>query len=163
VLNGRINTLDLGKDVCDGLNKIVLFYGNKIETPTRLDKISAKMSEKEWYWCKINGMKYLLNPNTGALYDNINLFPSGYYYPDGTWTFTKQPPSLTSSLNDPDIKEYSKNPTKQTNKSGMDWAAYWQKRKAKEAAEGKQAKPKEKKPAKNSIAAITAKMTTIHL
>jgi hypothetical protein len=65
-------------------------------------------------------------------------------------------------LNDPDIKEYSKNPTKQTNKSGMDWAAYWQKRKAKEAAEGKQ-QPKGKKPTKNSIAAITAKMTTIHL
>ena len=125
------------------------------------------MSEKEWYWCKINGMKYLLNPNTGALYDNINLFPSGYYYPDGSWTFTKQPPSLVSTMNDPDIKEYSKNPTKQTNKSGMDWAAYWQKRKAKEAAEGKPqgwVKPKEKKPKKDKgIAAITAKMTTIHL
>ena len=116
-------------------------------------------------------MKYLLNPNTGALYDNINLFPSGYYYPDGTWTFTKQPPSLTSSLNDPDIKEYSKNPTKQTNKSGMDWAAYWQKRRAKEAAEGKPLKGKQAKPTAakpkatmdKGIAAITAKMTTIHL
>jgi len=124
------------------------------------------MTEKDWYWCKINGMKYLLNPNTGALYDNINLFPSGYYYPDGTWTFTKQPPSLTSTLNDPDIKEYSKNPTKQTNKSGMDWAAYWQKRRAKEAAEGKPAKPKATKPKQamdKAMAAITAKMTTIHL
>ena len=122
------------------------------------------MAEKEWYWCKINGMKYLLNPNTGALYDCINLFPSGYYYPDGTWTFTKQPPSLTSTLNDPDIKEYSKNPTKQTNKSGMDWAAYWQKRKAKEAAEGKtQTKKEPKGKAKKDIAEITAKMTTIHL
>jgi hypothetical protein len=122
------------------------------------------MSEKEWYWCKVNGMKYLLNPNTGALYDCINLFPSGYYYPDGTWTFMKQPPSLTSTLNDPEIKEYSKNPTKQTNKSGMDWAAYWQKRKAKEAAEGKPQTKKEPKPKKDKgIAAITAKMTTIHL
>lgn len=127
------------------------------------------MTEKEWYWCKVNGMKYLLNPNTGALYDNINLFPSGYYYPDGSWTFTKQPPSLTSSLNDPDIKEYSKNPTKQTNKSGMDWAAYWQKRKAKEAAEGKPQAKKEPKPKKpkatmdKGMAALTAKMTTIHL
>ena len=131
------------------------------------------MTEKDWYWCKINGMTYLLNPNTGALYDNINLFPSGYYYPDGTWTFTKQPPSLTSTLNDPDIKEYSKNPTKQTNKSGMDWAAYWQKRRAKEATEGKVEKPKDKqaKPTAakpkatmdKGIAAITAKMTTIHL
>jgi hypothetical protein len=65
-------------------------------------------------------------------------------------------------LNDPDIKEYSKNPTKQTNKSGMDWAAYWQKRRAKEAAEGKPQgwqKPKKDK----GVAALTAKMTTIHL
>ena len=67
-------------------------------------------------------------------------------------------------MNDPDIKEYSKNPTKQTNKSGMDWAAYWQKRKAKEAAEGKQQTKKETKPKKDKgVAAITAKMTTIHL
>ena len=75
-------------------------------------------------------------------------------------------------MNDPDIKEYSKNPTKQTNKSGMDWAAYWQKRRAKEAAEGKPqgwAPVKGKKPTKSKatmdkgVAAITAKMTTIHL
>jgi hypothetical protein len=158
------------------LEKLSYFYGNKnclIFTLVKIDALvttrqkQAKMTEKDWYWCKINGMKYLLNPNTGALYDNINLFPSGYYYPDGTWTFTKQPPSLTSSLNDPDIKEYSKNPTKQTNKSGMDWAAYWQKRRAKEAAEGKpQAKGKQAKPKATmdkGIAAITAKMTTIHL
>jgi len=118
------------------------------------------MTDKEWYWCKVNGMKYLLDPNTGALYDNINLFPSGYYYPDGTWTFMKQPPSLTSSMNDTAIKEYTKNPTKQTNKSGMDWAAYWQKRRAKEAAATQAAKPK---PKKESIAVLTAKMTTIHL
>ena len=122
------------------------------------------MGDKEWYWCKVNGMKYLLNPNTGALYDCINLFPSGYYYPDGTWTFSKQPPSLVSTMNDPDIKEYSKNPTKQTNKSGMDWAAYWQKRKAKEAAEGKpQGWQKEKGKKDKGVAALTAKMTTIHL
>ena len=122
------------------------------------------MGDKEWYWCKVNGMKYLLNPNTGALYDNINLFPSGYYYPDGTWTFSKQPPSLVSTMNDPDIKEYSKNPSKQTNKSGMDWAAYWQKRKAKEAAEGKpQGWQKEKGKKDKGVAALTAKMTTIHL
>ena len=134
------------------------------------------MGDKEWYWCKVNGMKYLLDPNTGALYDNINLFPSGYYYPDGTWTFTKQPPSLVSTMNDPDIKEYNKNPSKQTNKSGMDWAAYWQKRKAKEAAEGKPqgwapakgkaTKPKGAKPKATmdkGVAGIVAKMTTIHL
>jgi hypothetical protein len=46
----------------------------------------------------------------------------------------------------------------------MDWAAYWQKRKAKEAAEGKQQTKKEPKPKKDKgVAAITAKMTTIHL
>jgi hypothetical protein len=52
VLNGLINTLDLGKDVCDGLNKIVLFYGNKncliftlvkIEAPPRLEKASKNV------------------------------------------------------------------------------------------------------------------------
>ena len=131
--------------------------------PRQNIKTAGKMTDKEWYWCKVNGMKYLLDPNTGALYDNINLFPSGYYYPDGTWTFMKQPPSLTSSMNDTAIKEYTKNPTKQTNKSGMDWAAYWQKRRAKEAAEGKP-QPKVGKGKKDKgIAAITAKMTTIHL
>jgi hypothetical protein len=127
------------------------------------------MAEKDWYWCKVNGMKYLLDPNTGALYDNINLFPSGYCYPDGTWTFMKQPPPLVSTMNDPQIKEYMKNPTKQTNKSGMDWAAYWQKRRAKEAVEGKpqgwqKEKTKNEKPKKDKgIAAITKQMTTIHL
>jgi hypothetical protein len=38
VLNGWKHTLDLGEDVSDGLNKIVLFYGNKIEPLTPLDK-----------------------------------------------------------------------------------------------------------------------------
>ena len=53
-------------------------------------------------------------------------------------------------------------------KQGMDWAAYWQKRREKEAAEGKvqgwKAPAKEKKPNKaKGIAAITKQMNTIHL
>ena len=60
-----------------------------------------------------------------------------------------------------------KNPTKAP-KEGMDWAAYWQKRREKEAAEGKvqgwKAPVKAKPPAKaKGIAAITKQMTTIHL
>ena len=129
---------------------------------------------EDWKWVKINELKYLWDPETGGLYDNINLFPSGYLYRDGTWTFMKQPLSLTNSMNDPFIKEYMKNPNKQTNKSGMDWAAYWQKRRAKEAAEGKpqgwqkektkNEKPKNEKPKKDKgVAAITKQITTIHL
>ena len=125
------------------------------------------MTEKEWQWVKINGMTYLHDPNTSALYDNINLFPSGYLYPDRTRDFTKQPPPLVSTMNDPEIKAYMKNPTKAP-KEGMDWAAYWQKRREKEAAEGKvqgwKAPAKAKPPAKaKGIAAITKQMTTIHL
>jgi hypothetical protein len=121
-------------------------------------------TEMNWSWVKVNGMTYLWDPNMGGLYDNMNLFPSGYLYRDGTKDFKKQPLPLVSTMNDPQIKEYMKNPTKQTNKSGMDWAAYWQKRRAKEAAEGK---PQGWKPAKDKkekgVAAITTKMTTIHL
>ena len=126
------------------------------------------MTEAEWQWVKINGMTYLHDPNTSALYDNINLFPSGYLYPDRTRDFTKQPPPLVSTMNDPFIKEYMKNPTKAP-KQGMDWAAYWQKRREKEAAEGKvqgwKAPAKEKKPPAKAkgIAASTKQMTTTHL
>ena len=120
----------------------------------------------DWQWVKVNGMTYLHDPNTSALYDNINLFPSGYLYPDRTKDFTKQPPPLVSSMNDPEIKAYMKNPTKAP-KEGMDWAAYWQKRREKEAAEGKvqgwKAPAKAKPAATKGIASITAKMTTIHL
>lgn len=127
--------------------------------------------DKDWYWKNVNGLVYLLDPNTGALYDNINLFPSGYYYEDGTWTFMKQPPSLISTMNDSAIKEYMKNPTK-PQKDGMDWAAYWQKRRAKEAAEGftpvmktkKEPKKETKAKAKGpDVTALTKQMNTIHI
>ena len=124
------------------------------------------MTESNWHWVKVNEMTYLWDPNTGALYDNINLFPSGYLYRDGKTDFKTQPLSLVSTMNDPFIKEYMKNPTKQTNKSGMDWAAYWQKRREKEAAEGKPQgwqKEKPKKEKTKGINAITKQMTTIHL
>jgi hypothetical protein len=121
-------------------------------------------TEMNWSWVKVNGMTYLWDPNTGGLYDNMNLFPSGFLYRDGAKDFKKQPLPLVSTMNDPQIKEYMKNPTKQTNKSGMDWAAYWQKRRAKEAAEGKpQGWQKEKGKKEKGVAALTAKMTTIHL
>ena len=118
-----------------------------------------KMTEMDWNWKEVNGLKYLWDPNTGALYDTINLFPSGFLFQDGTWTFMKQPPSLTSTMKDPAIQEYMKNPKAQ--RQGMDWASYWQKRKAAEAA-NPSAKEKplisSKKPEKNTIASITKKM-----
>ena len=129
------------------------------------------MTDTNWQFIKVNEMTYLWDPNTGALYDNINLFPSGYLYRDGKKTFSKQPPPLVSTMNDPEIKAYMKNPTK-PKKDGMDWAAYWQKRREKEAAEGKpqgwkpvkDKKEKEKEKDKTKgMAAITKKMTTIHL
>ena len=116
------------------------------------------MTEMDWHWKEVNGLKYLWNPSTGALYDTINLFPSGFLYQDGTWTFLKQPPSLTSTMKDPAIQEYMKNPKK--TKTGMDWSSYWQKRKAAEAAgqttAPKPEKSKEKK--KDTIASMTKKM-----
>ena len=117
------------------------------------------MTEMDWNWKEVNGLKYLWDPNTGALYDTINLFPSGFLFQDGTWTFMKQPPSLTSTMKDPAIQEYMKNP--KAKRQGMDWASYWQKRKAAEAA-NPSAKEKplisSKKPEKNTIASITKKM-----
>ena len=32
------------------------------------------MTEMDWHWKEVNGLKYLWNPSTGALYDTINLF-----------------------------------------------------------------------------------------
>ena len=132
-------------------------------------KISTKMTEMDWHWKDVNGLKYLWDPNTGALYDTINLFPSGYLYSDGTWTFMKQPPFLTSTMKDPAIQEYMKNPKKM--KTGMDWGAYWQKRKAAEAAGHTEAKSESKKKPekKNTVDSITKKMgkmkvgPTIHI
>jgi len=120
------------------------------------------MTDMDWYWKEVNGLKYLWDPVSGALYDTINLFPSGYLYQDGTWTFRKQPPFLTSTMKDPAIQEYMKNPKKM--KSGMDWGAYWQKRKAAEAAnptdKNKEKKKLEKK-SKESIVSLTKKMNTL--
>jgi hypothetical protein len=65
-------------------------------------------------------------------------------------------------MNDSEIKAYTKNPNKPP-KQGMDWAAYWQKRREKEAAEGKVQGWKAPAKATKSISALTAKMTTIHL
>ena len=115
------------------------------------------MTEMDWHWKDVNGLKYLWDPNTGALYDTINLFPSGYLYQDGTWTFMKQPPFLTSTMKDPAIQEYMKNPKK--TKTGMDWTSYWQKRKAAEAAgQTTDTKPKKEKK-KDTIASMTKKMS----
>ena len=115
------------------------------------------MTEMDWHWKDVNGLKYLWDPNTGALYDTINLFPSGYLYQDGTWTFLKQPPSLTSTMKDPAIQEYMKNPKK--TKTGMDWTSYWQKRKAAEAAGQTTAPKPEKEKKKDTIASMTKKMS----
>jgi hypothetical protein len=79
-----------------------------------------------WKWTTVNGLHYLWDPNTGALYDVINLFPSGYTYADGTWTFQKQPPPLTRTMKDPAIIEYMKHPKKR--QSGESWPVYWHKR-----------------------------------
>ena len=121
------------------------------------------MTEMDWHWKEVNGLKYLWDPNTGALYDTINLFPSGYLYQDGTWTFSKQPPPLVSTMKDPAIQEYMKNPKKM--KTGMDWGAYWQKRKAAEAANPqKPEKPEKKiKATKNSVASLTNKMGQMNI
>ncbi len=46
MLNGWKRTLDLGKDVSDGLNKIVLFYGNKNCLIFTLVKIEALITTR---------------------------------------------------------------------------------------------------------------------
>jgi hypothetical protein len=123
------------------------------------------MTDYDWHWKEVNGLKYLWDPISGALYDTINLFPSGYLYQDGTWTFRKQPPSLTSTMKDPAIQEYMKNPKKM--KSGMDWGTYWQKRKAAEAANPietkSESKKKLEKKSKDSIKSLTKKMNTMNV
>jgi hypothetical protein len=52
-----------------------------------------------------------------------------------------------------------KNPKKM--KSGMDWGAYWQKRKAAEAANPTDKNKEKKKTSKDSIASLTKKMNTM--
>jgi hypothetical protein len=65
----------------------------------------------------------------------------------------KQPPFLTSTMKDPAIQEYMKNPKK--TKTGMDWGAYWQKRNATEA------ESKKKPEKKTTVDSITKKMSTM--
>jgi hypothetical protein len=67
VLNGRKQTLDLGKDVSDGLNKklscfliakIVLYYGSKnclIFMPIKIERLAAYKSQQT-KWQKRNGI-----------------------------------------------------------------------------------------------------------
>ena len=78
----------------------------------------------EWQWVKVNGMTYLHDPNTSSLYDNTNLFPSGYLYSDGTTNFTLKPASLVKSMRDSDLQRYMKS-SKGSRESSV-WASHWQ-------------------------------------
>ena len=73
---------------------------------------------------KVNGMTYLHDPNTCSLYDNTNLFPSGYLYSDGTTNFTLKPASLVRSLGDSDLQRYMK--ISKGSRESKVWATYWQ-------------------------------------
>ena len=78
----------------------------------------------EWQWVKVNGMTYLHDPNTCSLYDNTNLFPSGYLYSDGTTNFTLKPSSLVKSMRDSDLQRYMK--SSKGSRESKAWATYWQ-------------------------------------
>jgi hypothetical protein len=77
----------------------------------------------EWQWVKVNGMTYLHDPNTCSLYDNTNLFPSGYLYSDGTTNFTLKPASLVKSMRDSDLQRYMK--SSKVSRESKAWASHW--------------------------------------